>query len=615
MSEVLPPHLPKHDDSDSGYESEDFCTPRAEGSVAYASRGVQTSDIFWASGTGTGTDSRTLGNPSYLLMPRVPSILESSEITPPPPRVAAPAMMLGKSSRQSRNRRHRQDRVAAEELMGVVSQGMGRESPGMGEVIPGRESPGIRSSGFSAFSPRSIERPRLSRQQSVESIRTTRRNHMVNAIGSDCSNNSAGSDQDLEGNYAHDDDHDGLESAMQHIDSALQHNKWAQRIGALAHLSLKLCGVLPLNNFSSAASVGAAGGEVEVQRRFCLRAALSGSYRALLLLTDVCFLLVTGKKLRSAFAPAVNSDLVLSKAVYSGSQLSLTHPLVTDLVVASAAVLTILACGMPYWEAWGLGRQIRKCRYALETISARTHCEVEWTIALCWDALYMFLAWLLFVGSRFGANLWLRQTVPDSSTSWDAALFFLFAVASAQVAAAGLLVVHLSCGMSLAINGFERKFLRLLESPQASRAFSAARLEWNRFSAAFRNTSVSLRWVFAVLAGAAVFSLFSGLLDAWLYSHSLGVVVPGIIHSLTILRVLLMAGATTDYCVKLPSLFTTVRTSSPQLEDGLLRLVQFLHATEAGFYVSETRVTTSGILKVAYITCMAAAAVSSELLS
>ncbi|CAE8723818.1 unnamed protein product [Polarella glacialis] len=86
--------------------------------------------------------------------------------------------------------------------------------------------------------------------------------------------------------------------------------------------------------------------------------------------------------------------------------------------------------------------------------------------------------------------------------------------------------------------------------------------------------------------------------------YSLRVVLPGIVLSLTSLRVLLSAGATTDYCVKLPSLFTTVRTSSPQLEKGLLRLVQFLHATEAGFYVSETKISSSGILKGAYVTAL-----------
>ncbi|CAE8616230.1 unnamed protein product, partial [Polarella glacialis] len=350
----------------------------------------------------------------------------------------------------------------------------------------------------------------------------------------------------------------------------------------------------------------------------CLRVAFSGSYRVLLLLTDVYFLCSTAIKLRSAFAPAISADLVVHQASESDG---LVHPLVTDLVVAAAAVLSILACGLPYCEAWGRCRQIRRCRYALETISARTHCEVEWTIALCWDALAVFLTWLLLVGSRLGADFWFHASPTSShashashasTTSWDALHFGLFVGASARVAAAGLLVVHLSRGMSLAINGFERKFLRLLESPRAVRAFSTARLEWNKFAATFRNTSESLHWCVVVLAGTAVFSMFSAVLDACVYS--LGVVLPGIVLALEMLRVLLCVSATTDYCVKLPSLFTTVRTSSPQLEEDLLRLVQFLQSTEAGFYVSETRINTSGILKFAYFTAMAAAAFSTEFL-
>ncbi|CAE8626434.1 unnamed protein product [Polarella glacialis] len=335
-----------------------------------------------------------------------------------------------------------------------------------------------------------------------------------------------------------------------------------------------------------------------------MRVAFSGSYHALLLLTDVCFLYSTAIQLRSEL------DLVVSQE-FDGHQLA--HLRVTDLVVAAGAVLTMLACGMPYCEDWGRCRQIRRCRDSLETISARTHCEVEWAIALCWVALTVFLTWLLLVSSRLGADFWLRNALPNFSTSWDAIHFGLFVVASARVAAAGILVVYLSRGMSLAINGFERKFLRLLESLRASRAFSAARSGWNKFSAAFRNTSKSLHCCLVVLAGTAVLSTFAVLLHAWLCS--LGALLPGIVLSHTIFRDLLSAGATTDYYLELPSLFTTVRTSSPQLEKGLLHFVHFLHVTEAGFYVSETRISTSGILEVAYATAMAAVVFSKALLN
>ncbi|CAE8662754.1 unnamed protein product [Polarella glacialis] len=542
---------------------------------------------------GTPCQTLNLQNPKTLLsvMTREPSIRETfEEHAPAPQLIAAPAMTLGsplecaaapavadRHSRRKHTRSQGQDRVVGEDLIGVLP-----DPPGL---APGH-SPG---------------RSEKSWMPSVASIRSTRRNLMVSAIAGP--KTSVECDQDLEGNDDDDDDDDeSLELAMQYDESCP--SLLAQRIGAFAHLALKLCGVFPLCNFSRGDSVDTVGGNVEVPRRFCMRVALSGSYRALLLLTDVCFLCSTANKLRSGLA------LVHDKELDDCHQLA--HPLVTDLVVAAGAVLTILACGMPYCEAWGRGRQIRRCRDALETISARTHCEVEWTRAHSWDALTLLLTWLLLVGARFGADIYLHLTLLTSSTSWDAIHFGLFVVASARVAAAGLLVVYLSRSMSLAINGFERKFVRLLESPRAPQAFSAARLEWNKFSAAFRNTSVSLQWCFALLAGTAVLSTVAALLDAWMYS--LRVVLPGIVLSLTSLRVLLSAGATTDYCVKLPSLFTTVRTSSPQLEKGLLRLVQFLHATEAGFYVSETKISSSGILKGAYVTAIAVAALATELL-
>ncbi|CAE8590677.1 unnamed protein product, partial [Polarella glacialis] len=371
---------------------------------------------------------------------------------------------------------------------------------------------------------------------------------------------------------------------------------WSRCVGAFAHLALKLCGVLPLSNFSNADSEGTpAEGDVEAPRRVCLRVAFSGSYRVLLLLTDVYFLCSTAIKLRSAFAPAISADLVVHQASESDG---LVHPLVTDLVVAAAAVLSILACGLPYCV--GADRSAGAGGVDNRTVLGRPGSQ---------RALAVFLTWLLLVGSRLGADFWFHASPTSShashashasTTSWDALHFGLFVGASARVAAAGLLVV------SLAINGFERK------SPRAVRAFSTARLEWNKFAATFRNTSESLHWCVVVLAGTAVFSMFSAVLDACVYS--LGVVLPGIVLALEMLRVLLCVSATTDYCVKLPSLFTTVRTSSPQLEEDLLRLVQFLQSTEAGFYVSETRINTSGILKFAYFTAMAAAAFSTEFL-
>ncbi|CAE8627132.1 unnamed protein product [Polarella glacialis] len=106
---------------------------------------------------------------------------------------------------------------------------------------------------------------------------------------------------------------------MQHDESCP--SLLAQRIGAFAHLALKLCGVFPLCNFSREDSVDTVGGNVEVPRRFCMRVTLSGSYRALLLLTDVCFLCSTANKLRSGLALVHNQEL--------DDCHQLAHPLVT----------------------------------------------------------------------------------------------------------------------------------------------------------------------------------------------------------------------------------------------------------------------------------------------
>ncbi|CAE8595176.1 unnamed protein product [Polarella glacialis] len=164
--------------------------------------------------------------------------------------------------------------------------------------------------------------------------------------------------------------------------------------------------------------------------------------------------------------------------------------------------------------------------------------------------------------------------------------------------------------MTLALDGFTCKFVSRLESPTASKALFDARLEWTKLSALLRSTSVSLQWCFATLAATAVLSTFASLLDAWL--GGIWLLLPGLALALVILRVLLRATVVTDTCFKLPSLFTTIQMSQV-LEARLLQLVQFMHASESGFYVAETRVGSSTILKFAYFTAAAAVSFATQL--
>ncbi|CAE8629629.1 unnamed protein product, partial [Polarella glacialis] len=232
-------------------------------------------------------------------------------------------------------------------------------------------------------------------------------------------------------------------------------------------------------------------------------------------------------------------------------------PLAIDVVVAAGGMLTILACGMPYCEACGTSRELRACRDALEMCGRKTQlAEVtlfgeqqqaleEWAKTWWREALAVFLTWLVVVGLRFGMDFTWPHPLSGPVGLWVAVRFGLFLAASAHLAAGGLLVIHLSRGMALALDGFTCRYVERLDSPAVSKALFDARLEWTKLSAALRSTSVSLQKCFATL----VLSIFASLMDSWLWSVPSGSVngltvrvasiwrlLPGIALALAILR-------------------------------------------------------------------------------
>ncbi|CAE8665498.1 unnamed protein product, partial [Polarella glacialis] len=211
---------------------------------------------------------------------------------------------------------------------------------------------------------------------------------------------------------------------------------------------------------------------------------------------------------------------------------------------------------------------------------------------------------------RLGMESWSLGVLTGSAGLWNAVRVVLFLAASAHLTAGALLIIHLSRGMTLALDGFTCRFVTRLDSPEASKALFDARLEWTKLSAILRSTSVSLQWCFAALTATAVLSTFASLLDAWY--GGVWCFLPGIALALAMLRVILRATGVTDTCFKLPSLFTTIQMSQ-LLEARLLQLVQFMHASESGFYVAETRVGSSTVLKFAYFTAAAAASFATQL--
>ncbi|CAE8701999.1 unnamed protein product, partial [Polarella glacialis] len=300
-----------------------------------------------------------------------------------------------------------------------------------------------------------------------------------------------------------------------------------------------LCGVVPLTNFSTDSGDKNTGGSSFKSSFSSLPlsarrgVALSGSFRALLLLMDMALLCGTV----THFSNTNGNTNLWSKHEFGISDRSFGSedlpPLAIDVVVAAGGMLTILACGMPYCEACGTSRELRACRDALEMCGRKTQLAEEWAKTWWREALAVFLTWLVVVGLRFGMDFTWPHPLSGPVGLWVAVRFGLFLAASAHLAAGGLLVIHLSRGMALALDGFTCRYVERLDSPAVSKALFAARLEWTKLSAALRSTSVSLQKCFATLAATAVLSIFASLMDSWLWS--IWRLLPGIALALAIL--------------------------------------------------------------------------------
>ncbi|CAE8689199.1 unnamed protein product, partial [Polarella glacialis] len=301
-----------------------------------------------------------------------------------------------------------------------------------------------------------------------------------------------------------------------------------------------LCGVVPLTNFSTDSGDKNTGGSSFKSSFSSLPlsarrgVALSGSFRALLLLMDMALLCGTVRH----FSNTNGNKNLWSKHEFGISDRRFGSedlpPLAIDVVVAAGGMLTILACGMPYCEACGTSRELRACRDALEMCGRKTQLAEEWAKTWWREALAVFLTWLVVVGLRFGMDFTWPHPLSGPVGLWVAVRFGLFLAASAHLAAGGLLVIHLSRGMALALDGFTCRYVERLDSPAVSKALFDARLEWTKLSAALRSTSVSLQKCFATLAATAVLSIFASLMDSWLWS--IWRLLPGIALALAILR-------------------------------------------------------------------------------
>ncbi|CAE8590957.1 unnamed protein product, partial [Polarella glacialis] len=253
--------------------------------------------------------------------------------------------------------------------------------------------------------------------------------------------NSSDSDPDVEDVESHIQDHPDkiFSEAQAEITEGLLPD-WARRVGAVANVSLRLCGVLPVSNFCEESRTTPQG-----RRPFSIRTrvALSGSYRALLLLMDLALLVSTvfdfssqrqqqeqdreqhhQQQQQHEVSPSTSPSGPADRFNRFGSHHAPLFAL--DIVVAAGGMLTILACGVPFREAWGSSRELRACTDALEIHGLTLHFAVEWEMSWWWEALAVFLMWLGMVGVRLVMESFSLGMLSGAGGEWCAVRFALF---------------------------------------------------------------------------------------------------------------------------------------------------------------------------------------------
>ncbi|CAE8685392.1 unnamed protein product [Polarella glacialis] len=282
---------------------------------------------------------------------------------------------------------------------------------------------------------------------------------------------------------------------------------------------------------------------------------------------------------------------VASKDLKFGSEDSLT-PFCTDMLIAAAALVVLAACGAHCQE-------LSESKAALKRYAHEKGFALQWQQASRRDCWFVFLVWFGSVAIRAClAGNWQRRELIHLA---------LLTVSSSALAGAGFLVIHISHGMVYVVTSF-------MVGLFTDTGLAAAKQTWNLSCALLRKTSDALQLCYAALAATAVLASLLAIRDvAWAGSWAL---IPNLIVTLSIPRVLLRAAFVTDVCKKIPPLMISLDSDECDLaDDTMLQLVQHLTAFEAGFYMFDARVSTGLVRKFVYFTGVAGFAIGSNLFS
>jgi len=148
----------------------------------------------------------------------------------------------------------------------------------------------------------------------------------------------------------------------------------------------------------------------------------------------------------------------------------------------------------------------------------------------------------------------------------------------------------------------------MIESPH----FGLAVREWGLVQAVCRSVSASLQSCFVVLltmATVTVLVVLTEISNSHTFSPPL---IPRLLLAAATFRISLWAAEVTDKCQRVPLLVNSLSVGT-ELDVNRMYTVDYIVHAKAGFYVFETRLTCSSLMKAVYIACAVTVGIVTQL--
>jgi len=262
--------------------------------------------------------------------------------------------------------------------------------------------------------------------------------------------------------------------------------------------------------------------------------------------------------------------------------------LALDSVMGMGALVCIFACGA-LWRS----RVLVECCKLLMAYACKVGVLAHWEEVSVTDFLCTFSFWFTSVLTVTFDSVYFEVFATTEELLSHVGGFSLFAFVLLGVSQ---FIVHMCRCLTKMIDTF---CFHIIERPD----FAEALREWGLLHALCRTACSSIQLAFVSLQATATAIALLSIQQVGCHDTSRFMcLLPGLIVATGVYRAALWAAGVTDKCIRVPMLVNSVPMNR-LLDQERMYTVHHIVYSQAGFYVYDLRVTSSIVLKTAYIAC------------